>query len=100
MEWDYDYPPIGKPLCPNPFDPAQNLDWYDAYQQCLAIEPSGTPSTDKDTVYARVLGRLMLEAPTPKGRDYISRKILGFNGDVAKLHEFAELFISAVIPIC
>lgn len=88
------------PLPQNPYTAPNEWKWHDAYDACLKIEPASTGDTEKDVVYARILGYLILEAPASAGRDYISEEILNCEGNTTKLLELAEFFVSSVMPIC
>lgn len=56
----------------NPYNVLDEKRWHDAYEQCLQTQPpdtdaTGSTDTEKNLVYARILGYLILEAPTPTG---------------------------------
>lgn len=89
-----------KPLPSNPYDAFSEKIWHDAYTQCLQIQPFNTDIIDKNLVYARILGYLILEAPADEGRDYICNEILTCKNNKSKLHDFAELFMLTVNSIC
>lgn len=100
MSWSYSemYLPPAKPLPFNPYNLSSEPEWYNAYQWCLQIEPHCLNDKGQDLVYARILGYLILKAPTSEGRNYISNEILSC--DKAELYELAEVFLSGVLTLC
>ncbi len=88
------------PLPKNPYHPPEPKEWHDAYVQCLQIYHPDIEDMGVPAIYARLLGHLMLEAPTPEGRHYISQEILRCGGDLNQLHQLAEIFVHKVLPIC
>lgn len=88
------------PLPKNPYSTPSEGRWHDAYDMCLKIEPALADPLEEDAVHARLLGYLILEAPTPAGRDYISEEILNCEGNTAKLSELVKFFVSSVMPVC
>ncbi|KAH9023018.1 hypothetical protein EDB84DRAFT_1509584 [Lactarius hengduanensis] len=75
-------PPPFEPLPDNVFSRRTHPSWHDAYARCVGLffwavgrqPPPGTASYD---MCSRVLGHLVLEAPTELGRDWVCKKILG-----------------------
>ncbi|KAI9507642.1 hypothetical protein F5148DRAFT_85824 [Russula earlei] len=65
----------------NPFSRQSQIVWHDAYARCIRLffwavgrqPPPGAASYD---MCSRMLGHLVLEAPTERGRDWASKKIL------------------------
>lgn len=91
----------GRALPRNPYDAHSNKMWHDAYAECLHIQPQYNDDImHKNLMYARVLGYLILEAPTHEGRNYICNEILSREGDELKLSDFADLFLLTAKPIC
>lgn len=77
---DNDPPPF-EPLPDNVFSHQTHPSWHDAYARCTRLffwavgrqPPPGAASYD---MCSRVLGHLVLEAPTERGRDWVCKRIL------------------------
>ncbi|KAH9009979.1 hypothetical protein EDB83DRAFT_436165 [Lactarius deliciosus] len=90
-------PPPFEPLPDNVFSRRTHPSWHDAYARCVGLffwavgrqPPPGTASYD---MCSRVLGHLVLEAPTELGRDWVCKKILGC-ADEHALARLAQKYI-------
>lgn len=97
-------PPPFEPLPNNVFSRRTHLSWHDAYARCVGLffwavgrqPPPGTPSYD---MCSRVLGHLVLEAPTELGRDWVCRRILGC-ADEHALVRLAQKYIFTFVAAC
>ena len=99
----YDPPPF-VPLPDNMFSRQTHPSWHDAYARCTQLffwavgrqPPPGAASYD---MCSRVLGHLILEAPTGPGRDWVCKKILNCPDEHA-LARLAQKFIFTFIGTC
>ena len=90
-----------QPLPNNPFPagtPARQ-----AYTTCLTLEASfplvnwsGPPTV----VCARLLGYLIVHAPTIHGRTDVANEINSCNNDEEKLHVLAQFYINHFLRVC
>ncbi|KAI0246005.1 hypothetical protein BJV78DRAFT_1286866 [Lactifluus subvellereus] len=94
-------PPPFVPLPDNMFNRQAHPSWHGAYARCTQLffwavgrhPPPGTASYD---MCSRVLGHLILEAPTELGRDWVCKKILNCPDEHA-LARLAQKFIFTFI---
>jgi len=94
-------PPFAKlvPLPPNPFDQANNATSYEAYLWCRQSEiEAGTDA--KLLMYARCLGYLLLEAPSPEARGIFSDEIIECIVQGADVNLLAEFYIKHLFRLC
>jgi hypothetical protein len=99
-----DDPPPFEPLPDNIFSRQTHPSWHDAYARCTRLffwavgrqPPPGTASYD---MCSRVLGHLVLEAPTERGRDWVCKRILNCPDEQA-LARLAQKFIFTFIGAC
>ena len=86
------------PLPPNPFDQVQNAS-YDAYKCCLEkeIEAGNNPNL---LMYARCLGYLLLEAPTPDAQDFLAHQIIECTTQRTDMDMLAEFYINHLFRLC
>ncbi|KAH9985320.1 hypothetical protein BJV77DRAFT_1071480 [Russula vinacea] len=100
-----DDPPPFEPLPDNNvFSRQTHPSWHDAYARCTRLffwavgrqPPPGAASYD---MCSRVLGHLVLEAPTERGRDWVCKRILSCPDEQA-LARLAQKFIFTFIGAC
>jgi hypothetical protein len=100
-----DDPPPFEPLPDNNvFSHQTHPSWHDAYARCTRLffwavgrqPPPGAASYD---MCSRVLGHLVLEAPTESGRDWVCKRILSCPDEQA-LARLAQKFIFTFIGAC
>jgi hypothetical protein len=97
-------PPPFEPLPDNTFSRQSHPSWHDAYARCTRLffwavgrqPPPGAASYD---MCSRVLGHLVLEAPTERGRDWVCKRILGCPDEHA-LALLAQKYIFTFIGAC
>jgi hypothetical protein len=97
-------PPPFVPLPDNVFNRQTHPSWHDAYARCTRLffwavgrqPPPGTASYD---MCSRVLGYLILEAPTESGRDWVCKKILSCT-DEHTLARLAQKYIFTFVGAC
>jgi hypothetical protein len=97
-------PPPFVPLPDNVFNRQTHPSWHDAYARCTRLffwavgrqSPPGTASYD---MCSRVLGHLILEAPTESGRDWVCKKILSCT-DEHTLARLAQKYIFTFVGAC
>ncbi len=97
-------PPPFQPLPDNAFNRRTHPSWHDAYSRCVGLffwavgrqPPPGAASYD---MCSRVLGHLVLEAPTSSGRDWVCRKILSC-ADEHTLARLAQKYIFTFVGAC
>ncbi|KIY49502.1 hypothetical protein FISHEDRAFT_41664 [Fistulina hepatica ATCC 64428] len=85
---------------PNSFNAGSELVLHSAYNLCLDLESKVldnlaiVPQVGQLTplVCARLLGRMLLEAPTDEGRKNVAAEIVRCNGDDVLLQELANLY--------
>lgn len=98
-----DAPPF-EPLPDNVFSRQTHPTWHDAYARCTRLffwavgrqPPPGSASYD---MCSRVLGHLVLEAPTERGRDWVCKKILNC-ADEHALARLAQKYIFTFVGAC
>jgi hypothetical protein len=98
-----DAPPF-EPLPDNVFSRQTHPTWHDAYARCTRLffwavgrqPPPGSASYD---MCSRVLGHLVLEAPTERGRDWVCKKILNC-ADEHALALLAQKYIFTFVGAC
>ena len=100
-----DQPPPFEPLPDNNvFNRQTHPSWHDAYARCTRLffwavgrqPPPGAASYD---MCSRVLGHLVLEAPTERGRDWVCKRILSCPDEHA-LALLAQKYIFTFIGAC
>jgi hypothetical protein len=99
-----DDPPPFEPLQDNIFSRQTHPSWREASARCTRLffwavgrqPPPGAASYD---MCSRVLGHLVLEAPTERRRDWMSRKILRYPDEHA-LALLAQKYIFTFIGAC
>lgn len=99
-----DDPPPFEPLPDNTFSRQTHPSWHDAYARCTRLffwavgrqPPPGAASYD---MCSRVLGHLVLEAPTERGRDWVCKRILSCPDEHA-LALLAQKYIFTFIGAC
>lgn len=99
-----DPPPPFEPLPDNIFNRQTHPSWHDAYARCTRLffwavgrqPPPGAASYD---MCSRVLGHLVLEAPTERGRDWVCKRVLSCPDEHA-LALLAQKYIFTFIGAC
>jgi len=99
-----DDPPPFEPLPDNKFSPQTHPSWHDAYVRCTrlffwAVGRQPLPGAASYDMCSRVLGHLVLEAPTERGRDWLCKRILSCPDEQA-LARLAQKFIFTFIGAC
>jgi hypothetical protein len=100
---DDDAPPF-EPLPDNVFSRQTHPSWHDAYARCTRLffwavgrqPPPGSPPYD---MCSRMLGHLVLEAPSERGRDWVCKKILNC-ADEHALARLAQKYIFTFVGAC
>ena len=87
----------------NPFI-GQSSSVCDAYDAALAFEKGvemwGHNKKPNGLVYARLLGQLLIQAPTEQGRAHVAAEIAACAGDLDRLYALADSWNSRFIRIC
>jgi hypothetical protein len=99
-----DDPPPFEPLPDNIFSRQTHPSWHDAYARCTrlffwAVGRQPPPGAATYDMCSRVLGHLVLEAPTERGRDWVSKRILSCPDEHA-LALLAQKYIFTFIGAC
>ena len=102
----------GDPLAPPPFEPLPDNtfshqthpSWHDAYARCTrlffwSVGRQPQPGAASYDMCSRVLGHLVLEAPTERGRDWVCKRILSCPDEHA-LALLAQKYIFTFIGAC
>jgi len=97
-------PPPFEPLPDNPFGHQTHPSWHDAYARCTrlffwAVGRQPQPGAASYDMCSRVLGHLVLEAPTERGRDWVCKRILSCPDEHA-LALLAQKYIFTFIGAC
>ena len=104
------------PLPNNPYDLANQQDWYRAFDACKWLEAADNwgkflPDLAKThsevimlqtnpQVAGRTLGYALILAPSDVGRDAVARAVNDCNGNAEILAGLAHLYIYGLIRIC
>lgn len=96
-------PPF-EPLPDNPFSLQGRPSWHEAYARCTrlffwAVGRQPLPGTASYDMCSRVLGHLVMEAPTDRGRDWVCKKILNCPDEHA-LARLAQKYIFTFVGAC
>lgn len=96
-------PPF-EPLPDNAFSRQIHPTWHDAYARCIrfffwAVGRQPPPGSASYDMCSRVLGHLVLEAPTERGRDWVCKKILNCPDEHA-LARLAQKYIFTFVGAC
>jgi hypothetical protein len=99
-----DDPPPFEPLPENKFNRQTHPTWHDAYARCTrlffwAVGRQPSPGAASYDMCSRVLGHLVLEAPSERGRDWVCKRILNCPDEQA-LALLAQKFIFTFIGAC
>src|ERR1700735_2285586 len=90
-----------QPLPNNPFPAGTPA--HQAYTTCQTLE-AGVPlvnwSGPPTSVRARLLGYLIIHAPTVAGHTDVTNEINSCNNDEEKLHTLAQFYINHFLRIC
>ena len=89
-----------RPLPGNPFPTGTPA--HKAYTTCVTLEnsfPLANLSGPSTLVCARLLGYLILHAPTPGGQTCIVNEINSCNND-EKLHGLAQFYVNYFLRVC
>jgi hypothetical protein len=97
-------PPPFEPLPDNTFSHQTHPSWHDAYARCTrlffwAVGRQPQPGAASYDMCSRVLGHLVLEAPTERGRDWVCKRILSCPDEHA-LALLAQKYIFTFIGAC
>jgi hypothetical protein len=100
---DDDAPPF-EPLPDNVFSRQTHPSWHDAYAGCTrlffwAVGRQPPPGSAPYDMCSRVLGHLVLEAPSERGRDWVCKKILNC-ADEHALARLAQKYIFTFVGAC
>jgi hypothetical protein len=90
-----------QPLPNNPFPAGTQAS--QAYTTCLTLEagfPQVNWSGPPTVVCARLLGYLIIHAPTVSGRTDVANEINSCNNDEEKLHMLAQFYINHFLRVC
>jgi len=94
-----------QPLPANPYNINTNPGEHDAYATCVAYEARAiaglhpVPSGVTSLVCARLLGYMMLCAPTDTGRENISNEVKSC-ANTEQLADMAKLYIKTFLRCC
>jgi len=99
-----DATPPFEPLPDNVFSRQAHPSWHDAYARCTrlffwAVGRQPPPGSAPYDMCSRVLGHLVLEAPTERGRDWVCKKILNC-ADEHALARLAQKYIFTFVGAC
>jgi hypothetical protein len=103
-EDDNNTTPPFEPLPDNVFSRQTHPSWHDAYARCTrlffwAVGRQPPPGSAPYDMCSRVLGHLVLEAPTERGRDWVCKKILNC-ADEHALARLAQKYIFTFVGAC
>ena len=85
----------------NPYAPGMPV--HQAYATCVALEtdfPLANYSGPPTPVCARLLGYLIIHAPTQRGHVSITNEINSCNGNKMRLHELALFYVNHFLRFC
>ena len=90
-----------QPLHSNPFPTGMLA--HKAYTTCIMLEnsfPLANLSGPLTLVCSRLLGYLILHAPTPGGQMCIMNEINSCDDDEEKLHRLAQFYVNYFLHVC
>ena len=89
------------PLPNNPYDAGTPT--HQAYETCRTLEAGPTPANwcgPPTVVCARLLGYIIIHAPTEEGRTNITNEINSCNDDNMTLHRLAKFYVGHFLRPC